>query len=93
VRHLRARPRTGGRPVTYDRDRMIRRINNTIPVECFAHTTAQSVGLHHAAMTWLLDEIDRLRAIEDAARAFVQYGNEAVVADHQRLVDALEAGA
>ncbi|HNH38007.1 MAG TPA: hypothetical protein PK912_06145 [Microthrixaceae bacterium] len=41
----------------------------------------------------LCAEVRRLRAIEDAARAFVQYGNEAVVADHQRLVDALEAGA
>ena len=37
----------------------------------------------------LVAEVRRLRAIEDAARAFVEYGNEAVVADHQRLVDAV----
>ena len=39
----------------------------------------------------LVAEVRRLRAIEDAARAFVEYGNEAVAADHQRLVNALEA--
>lgn len=43
------------------------------------------------AVVALVAEVRRLRAIEDAARAFVEYGNEAVTADHQRLVDALEA--
>lgn len=42
------------------------------------------------AIEALVAEVRRLRAIEDAARAFVEYGNEAVVADHQRLREALE---
>lgn len=48
-------------------------------------------GWRRQELLALVAEVRRLRAIEDAARAFVEYGNEAVAADHQRLVDALEA--